>query len=185
VQFSAFEEHVKLVERAKQLLAREAPRVGLAELHLQAMRLFVAALEKKKLGARPKRQRRPEKMKKEAEPAQAAPTTGAREVALASPKEGPPKRSRYVPMAVRRTVVERDAARCTYVDESGRRCRETSFAELHHLVPFASGGENVAENLTLRCTAHNALAAEEDFGREQIRQARDRAKHESLRRQHE
>jgi hypothetical protein len=32
----------------------------------------------------------------------------------------------------------------------------------------------------LRCAAHNALAAEEDFGREHIEQKRDQARHESL-----
>jgi hypothetical protein len=84
---------------------------------------------------------------------------------------------------VRRAVVERDEERCTYLDENGARCRETHFLELHHLTPFASGGKNVAQNLTLRCVAHNALAAEEDFGRERIQQARDGARHESLRRQ--
>jgi len=52
--------------------------------------------------------------------------------------------------------------------------------ELHHLKPFAQGGANVASNLTLRCAAHNALAAEEDFGRELIEQKRGRAGHEPL-----
>ena len=33
--------------------------------------------------------------------------------------------------------------------------------ELHHLKAFAEGGEHTEENLTLRCRAHNALAAEE------------------------
>jgi hypothetical protein len=61
-----------------------------------------------------------------------------------------------------------------------RRCRETRDLELHHLKPFAHGGENVASNLTLRCSAHNALAAEEDFGREVIEQKRDSTRHESL-----
>ena len=37
MQFSTVEEHVRLVERAKALLARERPGAGLGELHLQAM----------------------------------------------------------------------------------------------------------------------------------------------------
>jgi hypothetical protein len=52
--------------------------------------------------------------------------------------------------------------------------------ELHHLQPFAQGGANLASNLTLRCAAHNALAAEEDFGPEYIQHKRDHARHESL-----
>jgi hypothetical protein len=34
------------------------------------------------------------------------------------------------------------------------------------LEPFASGGDDSVENLALRCAAHNALAAEEAFGRD-------------------
>jgi hypothetical protein len=51
--------------------------------------------------------------------------------------------------------------------------------ELHHIKPFAQGGANLAANLRLRCAAHNALEAEEDFGREYIEQKRAQARHES------
>jgi 5-methylcytosine-specific restriction endonuclease McrA len=90
------------------------------------------------------------------------------------------QRGRYVPAAERREVFTRDEARCTFTDEQGQRCRETRNLELHHLKPFAHGGENVASNLTLRCSAHNSLAAEEDFGREVMEQKRDSTRHESL-----
>jgi 5-methylcytosine-specific restriction endonuclease McrA len=73
---------------------------------------------------------------------------------------------RYVPAAVRRAVAERDGECCAYVDDEGRRCRETSALELHHLEPHARGGPPTEANLSLRCRAHNALAAEGDFGRE-------------------
>jgi hypothetical protein len=53
--------------------------------------------------------------------------------------------------------------------------------EFHHLKPFASGGEHSASNLTLRCAAHNALAAEEDFGRERILQRRVSSAHDAFR----
>jgi hypothetical protein len=65
---------------------------------------------------------------------------------------------------VRRQVFDRDGGRCTHVDPRGQRCRETSLLELHHREPHARGGPDSAENLTLRCRAHNALAAERDFG---------------------
>jgi hypothetical protein len=53
-------------------------------------------------------------------------------------------------------------AYCIYeaAQKAGQRCRETHHLELHHLVPFARGGEHTAANLDLRCSAHNALAAE-------------------------
>ena len=41
--------------------------------------------------------------------------------------------------------------------------------EYHHQHAWALGGETTLENLTLRCRAHNALAAEADFGREFVR----------------
>jgi hypothetical protein len=36
---------------------------------------------------------------------------------------------------------------------------------LHHELAHAFDGEPDAANLTIRCRAHNALAAERDFGR--------------------
>jgi 5-methylcytosine-specific restriction endonuclease McrA len=48
MQFSTVEEHVQLIERAKALLARERPSATLGELHLEAMKMLVAALEKRK-----------------------------------------------------------------------------------------------------------------------------------------
>lgn len=38
--------------------------------------------------------------------------------------------------------------------------------EIHHREPYAQGGPASAENLALYCRTHNALAAEQDFGRE-------------------
>jgi 5-methylcytosine-specific restriction endonuclease McrA len=80
----------------------------------------------------------------------------------------PRQRGRHIPAAVRRAVSARDGQQCSYVDPAGRRCPETHLLEFHHLEPFALGGEHTAENVALRCVAHNALAAEDDFGRERI-----------------
>jgi hypothetical protein len=57
MQFTTTKEHVELLERAKALLARERPGATLSELHLEAMKLFVASLEKRKFAVsdRPKR----------------------------------------------------------------------------------------------------------------------------------
>jgi 5-methylcytosine-specific restriction endonuclease McrA len=180
MQFTTSEEHVKLVERAKALLARERPGLALGEVHLEAMKLLVATLEKRKFAVtdRPRKPARtsqaPEEAAKFAESSAQAP---------AEPRQSPltpRRRGRYVPAAERRQVFERDGGRCSYVDSHGGRCRETRYLELHHLKPFAQGGANLASNLTLRCAAHNALAAEEDFGRELIEQKRAHARHESF-----
>jgi 5-methylcytosine-specific restriction endonuclease McrA len=93
------------------------------------------------------------------------------------------KRSRYVPAAERRQVYQRDAGRCTYVDARGERCCETRYLEIHHLRPFAKQGPHVASNLTLRCAAHNALAAEEEFDARRLEQRRESTRHEALARQ--
>jgi 5-methylcytosine-specific restriction endonuclease McrA len=90
----------------------------------------------------------------------------------------PRRRGRHVPAFVRRAVFERDEGRCTYADGAGRRCAETHGLELHHVTAFAQGGEHTEANLTLRCRSHNALAAEEDFGRELVDFARGASEHE-------
>jgi len=95
----------------------------------------------------------------------------------------PRQRERYVPAALRRAVFERDGGRCTYVSASGERCSETHYIELHHLRPYALGGEHSEENVALRCHAHNALAAEEDFGRAFVDERRDSLGHEPFARQ--
>ncbi|HEX3594829.1 MAG TPA: hypothetical protein VHU80_07005 [Polyangiaceae bacterium] len=79
---------------------------------------------------------------------------------------------RYIPRRVRRAVWARDGARCAYVDDRGVRCRETACLELHHRHAHALGGPNTADNLELRCAAHNALAAEADFGRAHLDRVR-------------
>lgn len=48
----------------------------------------------------------------------------------------------------------RDDGRCAFVGTRGR-CTERGFLEFHHVVPFADGGTAVADNIQLRCRAHN------------------------------
>jgi hypothetical protein len=249
VQFSTVEEHAQLVERAKALLARSRPGVTLGQLHLDAMRLLVASLEKRKFAVtdRPRLHTPPKhrtqtvprqhdgerftptrqrgetetggrqaltatRQPGETETAQRQAVTAARQrdetetggrqavtaphqrggtaghehETLAPPRRSgevdaaPRERSRYIPAAERREVFQRDAGRCTYVDARGERCCETRYLELHHLQAFARLGASIASNLTLRCAAHNALAAEEDFGAQLIVNRRDATRHEAL-----
>ena len=61
LQFSTIEEHVQLLERARALLARERPGMTLGKLHLEALKVFVAALEKRKFAVtgRPRKPNKP------------------------------------------------------------------------------------------------------------------------------
>jgi len=203
VQFTATSEYIDLVERAKALLSSSHEGASLAEVHLRALRELVASLEKRKYGA-PGQTRKPSKRGSRV-PSSASDSssksdasttpisnadTGDAPLATDEPVEAhgrsrgatkaPRQRGRYVPANIRREVFDRDAARCTFVDASGQRCRESHALELHHLLPFARNGEHRTSNLTLRCRAHNALAAEADFGREHIEQQRHSARHDSF-----
>ena len=72
--------------------------------------------------------------------------------------------SRHIPAAVKRAVWFRDRGQCAFVSAQGRRCKERSFLELHHIQPFALGGEGTTANISLRCHQHNAHEAEIVFG---------------------
>jgi 5-methylcytosine-specific restriction endonuclease McrA len=79
-------------------------------------------------------------------------------------------RTRYVPAAIRRDIWARDEGRCAFVGTHGR-CTERGFLELHHVEPFAAGGETTTGNLQLRCRAHNAYEATLYFGPSVAREA--------------
>ena len=73
------------------------------------------------------------------------------------------KRSRHIPAEIRRTVWARDDGRCRFEGPQGR-CTETGLLEFHHVVPYADGGATTADNLELRCAAHNRYEAQQYFG---------------------
>ena len=79
--------------------------------------------------------------------------------------------SRHIPAAVRREVAERDREQCAYRGPHGR-CTEKGGLEFHHKQSFARGGPATADNLELRCRAHNQLEAEAEFGARAIRRTR-------------
>jgi hypothetical protein len=85
---------------------------------------------------------------------------------VGSPRRGRRKtknRSRHIPAAVRRAVSQRDEGQCAFVGRAGR-CRETAFLEFHHVTPYAAGGLTTADNIELRCRAHNQHEARAFFG---------------------
>jgi hypothetical protein len=168
VQFTATQEYVDLLQEARDLLSHAAPNAALDEVHRRALECLARELRKKKyaettrfvttLGSPrrgiPEGGDQPREPKPEPEP---------------KPSEGR-RSSRHIPAAVRRRVAERDERRCTYVAACGQRCRETRLLEFHHLEAHAHGGPPTEANITLRCASHNTLAAEEDFGREHMRE---------------
>jgi 5-methylcytosine-specific restriction endonuclease McrA len=127
--------HDKL-RRAQELLRHAVPNGDPAAIFDRALTLLIEQLERKKLAAA----QRP------------------RGDSVTRSK------SRYVPASVRRAVWARDDGRCAFVGAQGR-CEERGFLELHHVIPYASGGTTDTANLQIRCRAHNAYEAELFFGR--------------------
>jgi hypothetical protein len=189
VQFTADETYMSLLEEARDLLAHVNPTRDFVEVQRRALEVLVAQLRKRKHAARASAVSESvntntetsdgEDVEVPAAPAGAerlTPNTekradgnADRQVAAAVLIDArPAQRTRRPTAAVARAVWQRDRGRCSYVDPRGQRCRETSMLEYHHEQAWALGGATTVHNLSLRCRAHNALAAEQDFGREQM-----------------
>ncbi|HET6900459.1 MAG TPA: HNH endonuclease, partial [Vicinamibacteria bacterium] len=72
--------------------------------------------------------------------------------------------SRNIPAEVERAISKRDQDRCAFVARNGRRCGERRFLEFHHVVPYGAGGKPTADNIELRCRAHNRYESTLFFG---------------------
>jgi hypothetical protein len=83
---------------------------------------------------------------------------------------------RHIPAAVRRAVWQRDEGRCAFLGRTGR-CRETAFLEFHHVAPYAAGGAATADNIQLRCRAHNQYEARLFFGDSFVRERQEMWEH--------
>lgn len=113
-------------------------------------------------GRRERRKRR----QKKTEPRQKRRRDGGESPGKAGPVEPSPGEStRYIPAATRDAVYTRDGSRCTFVGDSGQRCRATRNLQIDHKVPFALGGSNELSNLRLLCAAHNMGEAERIYGK--------------------
>jgi len=85
----------------------------------------------------------------------------------------------YVPHEARRAAVDRDGLRCSFVAEDGRRCEETGFLELDHVMPVAKGGE-ASDGVRILCRAHDQFEAERILGREAVEAGKARAIEDDL-----
>lgn len=59
----------------------------------------------------------------------------------------------------------RDGGRYAFVAKNGQRCNERGFLEFHHVEPYRAGGLAAADNIELRCRAHNQYESDLFFKR--------------------
>jgi len=95
-------------------------------------------------------------------------TPAATELALEPMHMRSPAHTRYIPIAIRRAVLARDGARCTWHGLDGVRCESRAWLELDHVTPVGQGGGHSTSNTRLFCRPHNRLAAEQAYGRATI-----------------
>jgi hypothetical protein len=146
VQFTASGELRKKLEHAQDLMRHTNAEGDLAVVVERAVDLLLERLEKQRLG----KTSRPRPSREQSDTAR-------------------------VSRATRRAVFERDGERCTFTDAEGHRCPATTWLELDHVIPRARGGTTEVGNLRVRCRAHNALYAEQTFGKEHVqREIRER-----------
>jgi 5-methylcytosine-specific restriction endonuclease McrA len=176
VQFTADQEYMSLLEEARNLLAHVNPSRDFVEVQRKALELLVNHLRKRKHAIRtsdavaePDRAgAEPRGAETIVNPCDADRAEAPDAVSEIRPASADSVRRRRPTAEVARAVWQRDQGRCTYVDGRGQRCRETSMLECHHEHAWALGGVTTVDNLALRCAAHNALAAEQDFGRQHM-----------------
>jgi hypothetical protein len=136
IRFTASADMREKLRVAQDLLGHAIPSGDIAQVFDRALTLLVADLTRRKFAAtgRPRQSR------------------------------GQSAESRNVPAEVKRVVATRDQRRCALVARNGRRCDERRFLEFHHVIPYAAGGQPTAENIQLRCRAHNGYEAGLFFG---------------------
>ncbi len=72
---------------------------------------------------------------------------------------------RYIPVAVRREVWERDGGQCAFTSDAGHRCECRDGLQFDHVQPVARGGTGgSATNIRLLCAAHNRHEADRAYG---------------------
>lgn len=131
------------IERLKEVWSHEMPGATVADIIKKMAKVCAEKFDPQVKAERAVRQRE------------------ARKAVAPAPES---RRSRYIPAAVRQEVRLRDRGACTFMDNVGRQCGSRQFLQFDHVAPFGKGGENSAENLRLRCFAHNQLHLREQFG---------------------
>ena len=137
IRFTADAETRQLLREAQDLLGHALPSGDIAAVFKRSLTVLVADLKRRKFSA----------------------TSRPRPRAVAN------EFGRRPSAVVQREVSARDENRCAYVAKDGHRCEERRFLEFHHdVVPFARGGRSTADNIQLRCRAHNGYEVDRFFG---------------------
>ena len=136
VRFTAGAEMRERLQEAQDLLGHAVPSGDLAQVFDRALVLLVADLKRRKFAATKR-------------------TMASRRASM---------KARRPAADVRRSVTARDGGRCKFVAKDGHRCGERRFLEFHHVRPFAAGGPATADNIELRCRAHNGYEVDRFFG---------------------
>ncbi len=140
VQFTASRALRDKLRQAQDLLRHRVPDGDLASIFDRALDLLIDQVKKERFATG--RKPRPPSREPAQEPS-----------------------SRHIPDAIKRTVYERDAGRCTFTDDRGRRCAETGSLEFDHVDGFAKTNLHAVDRIRLLCRAHNQHAAERTYGR--------------------
>lgn len=135
VQFTATADLRDKLTLARDLLRHQIPDGDIGEIVDRALTLLLEHLARQKFSAADRPRSRP------------------------TNKPAAVSTTRYIPAEAKRAVWLRDGGRCAFVGRNGRRCEERGFLEFHHIVPFSAGGTATADNLELRCRAHNSYEA--------------------------
>ncbi|HXK16250.1 MAG TPA: HNH endonuclease [Polyangiaceae bacterium] len=77
----------------------------------------------------------------------------------------------HIASELKRQLVARDGASCSFVCDDGERCGARAFLQIHHEEAWAKGGPDTLDNLRLVCAAHNRLLAEREFGAAHVESA--------------
>jgi hypothetical protein len=160
VQFTIGADTERALRRLQDLLRREIPNGDPAAIVDRALRLLLADVERKKLGAAIRPVAPPIRRATDRRAAGATRVTISASGAGAAGQLG----SRTVPRAVKRVVSARDERQCAYRSPDGVRCTERAYLEFHHLQPYALRGPATVDNIALRCRRHNQYEAEQAFG---------------------
>ena len=184
VQFTIGQQARDDLRTVQALLRREIPNGDPAAIFERALALLRKEVEKAKLGkvAKPRdtviarrsayeNRIRFRTENPKAEGVSQKEATTERRPALGDERDPTPElarqeraASRHIPSAVKRVVWYRDRGQCAFVSETGRRCEQRTFLELHHIQPHAMEGPATAGNIALRCRLHNQYEAELVFG---------------------
>jgi hypothetical protein len=158
------------LRQLQDLLAHQIPNGDPAVVVKRAIELLLAETLKKKTAMTEKPRARSTPRGQSTPRSQSMST--ARSQSTSTPGGQAMRASRAIPAQFKRQVWERDEGRCGFMGEDDHRCNETRGLEYAHLHPWGKGGQHSLENLGLRCRAHNAYEASQDYGVEFMQEKR-------------